>query len=301
MSDERPIIIKKIKKCPHSSHGGAWKIAFADFMTAAMAFFLMLWILGGMSEEEMKIMAEYFRNPTVIEASQKPLIDSNEAGKSSASVIDMGGYKDIPKRKYADEALKTGKEEDEKERDAAQSKKINDEINILQEIKKTTEDKLKKQMTEQQFKQHLKIDITPDGLRILVIDNSDDPMFEKGVDYPNDFGMRLLQDIGSVLAQNKIDISVTGHTDSTPYNGAYGYGNWELSTDRAVAARKLMLQGGLQHSKIVQVNGVAGTIPLSPNNPESAENRRISIIVLTNQAKERLIRLTSATPVKPPY
>jgi chemotaxis protein MotB len=301
MSDERPIIIKKIKKCPHVKHGGAWKIAFADFMTAAMAFFLMLWILGGMGEEEMRIMAEYFRNPTVIEASQKPLIKSNEAGKSSDSVIDMGGWKDVPKRKYADEALKTGKEEEEKERERAQSPIINDEIKKLQELKKYIESKLEKQLTKEEFKRHLQIDITPDGLRILVIDNDKTPMFEKGVDYPNNFGMRLIQDIGSVLSQAKIDISITGHTDSTPYFGPYDYGNWDLSSDRANAARKLMIEGGFQSEKLVQLAGVGGTIPLNPVNPSSAENRRISIVVLTEEAKFRLKRLSSAKPVKSPY
>lgn len=279
MSDEQSIIIKRLNKCPHVAHGGAWKIAFADFMTAAMAFFLMLWVLGGVNDEEMKAMAEYFRNPTVIEASPMKLVESDEAGQTSDSMIDMGGFKDAPKGQEGNEDG---------------SGKANQEQAELEAMKMSLEDKLDQDPDLSQFKEQLKIDITPNGLQVQILDDRKRPMFGSGVDIPRDYAMTLLKEVGAVMAQTSNKISIAGHTDSSGYHDQSEYTNWELSADRANAARRLLLQGGVEISRIAQVVGLSDTVPFDIENPYNPRNRRISIIVLTKEAEQRLSALSEA-------
>ena len=279
MSDEQSIIIKRLNKCPHVAHGGAWKIAFADFMTAAMAFFLMLWVLGGVNDEEMKAMAEYFRNPTVIEASPMKLVESDEAGQSSDSMIDMGGFKDAPKGKEGDEDG-SGKEGQEQAQ--------------MEAMKISLEQKLDQDPDLSQFKDQLKIDITPNGLQVQILDDRKRPMFGSGVDLPRDYAMKLLKEVGEVMAKTTNKISIAGHTDSSGYHDQSEYTNWELSADRANAARRLLLQGGVDPKRIAQVVGLSDTVPFDSENPYNPRNRRISIIVLSKEAEQRLSALSEA-------
>jgi len=276
MSDEQSIIIKRLNKCPHVAHGGAWKIAFADFKTAAMAFFLMLWVLGGVNDEEMKAMAEYFRNPTVIEASPMKLIESDEAGQSSDSMIDMGGFKDAPKGKEGDEdGSGSGQEQAQ-----------------MEAMKISLEQKLDQDPELSKFKEQLKIDITPNGLQVQILDDRKRPMFGSGVDLPRDYAMKLLKEVGQVMAQTTNKISIAGHTDSSGYHDQSEYTNWELSADRANAARRLLLQGGVDSKRIAQVVGLSDTVPFDSENPYNPRNRRISIIVLSKEAEQRLSSLS---------
>jgi len=279
MSDEQSIIIKRLNKCPHVAHGGAWKIAFADFMTAAMAFFLMLWVLGGVNDEEMKAMAEYFRNPTVIEASPMKLVESDEAGQSSDSMIDMGGFKDAPKGTEGDEDG-SGKEGQEQAQ--------------MEAMKISLEQKLDQDPDLSQFKEQLKIDITPNGLQVQILDDRKRPMFGSGVDIPRDYAMKLIKEVGEVMAQTSNKISIAGHTDSSGYHDQSEYTNWELSADRANAARRLLLQGGVDSKRIAQVVGLSDTVPFDAENPYNPRNRRISIIVLSKEAEQRLSALSEA-------
>lgn len=284
MSDEQSIIIKRINKGGHCAHGGAWKIAFADFMTAAMAFFLMLWILGGVNDEEMKAMAEYFRDPTVIEASPNVLIESKEAGRSSDSMIDMGGFKDTPKSSQDDDT------------DGESQKKK--EIQHMIELKKQIEKKISASETLSELKNQLKIEITPNGLQIQVLDDRKRPMFGAGVDLPKDYASKLLEEVGNVLSHSKNKISIAGHTDSSGYSANADYTNWELSSDRANAARRLLLKGGVGQKRIAQAVGLSDTVPFDKENPYNPRNRRISIIVLNKDAEDRLKSLSSAPGVE---
>lgn len=278
MSDEQSIIIKRLTKCPHCAHGGAWKVAFADFMTAAMAFFLMLWVLGGVNDEEMKAMAEYFRDPTVIEAAPSVLVESKESGQSSDSMIDMGGFKDAPKSNDGDG------DGSEKAKENAQ----------LEQLKLQIEQKISENPVLEQLKNQLKLEITPNGLQVQVLDDRKRPMFGTGVDLPKDYAAKLLEEVGKVLAQTNKRISIAGHTDSSGYHSNAEYTNWELSADRANAARRLLLNGGVDGNKIAQVVGLADTVPFDKENPYNPRNRRISIIVLSKEADERLRSLSEA-------
>lgn len=278
MSDEQSIIIKRLAKCPHVAHGGAWKIAFADFMTATAAFFLMLWVLGGTNDEEMKAMAEFFRNPTVIESTPMSIVQSQEAGRTSDAMIDMGGFKDSPKGEDGDE------DGSGKAQETAQ----------LQQMKQQIEQNIALSESLNHLKDQLKIDVTPNGLQIQILDDRKKPMFGAGVDLPRDYASKLIREVGSVLATSGNRISVTGHTDSSGYHDDAEYTNWELSADRANAARRLLLQGGVDANRIAQAVGMADTLPFDKENPYNPRNRRISIVVLSMEAEERLKSLSDA-------
>ncbi|WP_127470478.1 flagellar motor protein MotB [Thiomicrorhabdus aquaedulcis] len=278
MADEQSIIIKRLNKCPHVAHGGAWKIAFADFMTATAAFFLMLWVLGGTNDEEMKAMAEFFRDPTVIEASPSTLVESKEAGQTADAMIDMGGFKDAPK----------GTEGDDDGSGKAQ------ETAQMEAMKQELEQKIEQSPTLNELKEQLKIDITPNGLQIQILDDRKRPMFGSGVDLPKDYAQQLLREVGTVLATTNNKISIAGHTDSSGYHDSSDYTNWELSSDRANAARRLLLEGGVESLKIAQAVGMADTVPFDKENPYNPRNRRISIIVLSKEAEDRLKSLSDA-------
>jgi len=282
MSDEQSIIIKRLNKCPHVAHGGAWKIAFADFMTATAAFFLMLWVLGGTNDEEMKAMAEFFRDPTVIESSPMSLVESKEAGRTSDAMIDMGGFKDSPK----------GEEGDEDGSGKAQEKAQ------MEAMKLALEQKISESPSLSELKDQLKIDVTPNGLQVQILDDRKRPMFGSGVDLPKEYASKLLQEVGKVLASTNNKISIAGHTDSSGYHDSSEYTNWELSADRANAARRLLLQGGVSSDRIAQAVGMADTVPFDKENPYNPRNRRISIIVLNKEAEERLRSLSDAPKVE---
>jgi chemotaxis protein MotB len=282
MADEQSIIIKRLNKCPHVAHGGAWKIAFADFMTATAAFFLMLWVLGGTNDEEMKAMAEFFRDPTVIEASPSTLVESKEAGQTADAMIDMGGFKDAPK----------GTEGDEDGSGKAQ------ETAQMEVMKQELEAKIEQSPILNELKEQLKIDITPNGLQIQILDDRKRPMFETGVDLPKNYAQQLLREVGAVLATKQNKISIAGHTDSSGYHASSDYTNWELSSDRANAARRLLLMGGVEPLKIAQAVGMADTVPFDKENPYNPRNRRISIIVLNKEAEERLKSLSDAPQIE---
>lgn len=288
---EQSIIIKRIKKCPHAAHGGAWKIAFADFMTATMAFFLMLWVLGGTNDEERKEIAAFFRDPTVIESSPEVLVPSKDKAGQTNSLIDMGGMMDAPKSTEG---------EDNEDREKEQKK--------LNELKEQIEQKIDSNAELSKFKEQMQIDVTPSGLRVQVLDDRKRPMFDAGVDLPKDYAATILRELGSVLKSSSSKISIAGHTDSLKYKGVDDYTNWELSSDRANAARRELVNGGVKADKVVQVVGLADTVPYDRENPYNPRNRRISIIVLTKEAERNLQSIADSktassakdlTPAKP--
>lgn len=282
MADEQSIIIKRITKCPHCKHGGAWKVAFADFMTAAMAFFLMLWVLGGTNDEQMKAMAEFFRDPTVIDSAPQVLMESKSMGRNTDSMIDMGGFMDTPKGDSGTEDHDAKAKEKELEKEQ------------MEAMRALIEKKISENAITNELKEQLKIDVTPNGLQIQVLDDRKRPMFSSGVDLPKDYAAKLLEEVGKVLKTTQKRISIAGHTDSSGYGADAEYTNWELSSDRANAARRLLLTGGVDSKKIAQVVGLSDTVPFDSENPYNPRNRRISIIVLNKEADERLRSLSEA-------
>jgi chemotaxis protein MotB len=274
----QPIIIKKVKKGDHPHHGGAWKVAYADFVTAMMAFFLLLWLISSTSDAQKEGIAEYF--------SSTPMITRSESGASgllSGTTVAIDG------------AL-TKQVQPLVEKPATQTPTLRDRTDItdseFEAAKKAREEKAFKQAEEalkkalesnpelKELSSALKIDMTPEGLRIQIIDQEGRPLFASGSAELMPHTKKLLRTVSEVIAKLPNEISVRGHTDSVPYGPGASYTNWELSADRANSSRRMLKQSGLPASRINNVVGKADTDHLFADNPRDGRNRRISIILL---------------------
>ena len=284
----QPIIVKRIKKGGHAAHGGAWKIAYADFVTAMMAFFLLMWLLGSTAKGDLQGIAAHFTMPLKVS-----LMGGDGAG-SSSSVL-KGGGKDISQaagqrnrseseqrsvqRKMTTEEMMAMKAEMGKQ-DAARI------ANLQQKIKELIIQNPK--LAE--FGSQIKMEITPDGLQIQIVDDQNRPMFDSGSQLVKPYMRDILREIGTALNGVENRISLSGHTDATPYgNGERGYSNWELSADRANASRRELAAAGMPESKLARVVGLASSNLMEPQNPNHPINRRITILVLTREAESRLM------------
>lgn len=273
--DLPPIFVKKVKKCPHVPHGGAWKVAFADFMTAMMAFFLLLWLLSSSNEETQKAIASYFQDPSIMTESAMGEGMGGEGQGASNAIIDLGGANDPiirPKSESEDEA----KAKAEQELD----------IEALKALKKAIEDTMEASEKLKKLQEHLKIEMTPKGLKIMIIDTDRRSMFGVGDDRTLPHMKRILGLVAKLVNTLPNKITITGHTDQDQLS-RYGqtYTNWELSADRANAARRDMVLGGLKSDKLMSVKGLADSYPLDPDNPYNSNNRRVGILVLTKEAE----------------
>jgi chemotaxis protein MotB len=286
----QPIIVKKIKKGGHGAHGGAWKIAYADFVTAMMAFFLLMWLLGSTTEGDKKGIADYFASPMKVAL-------SGGAGSGDASHVIKGGGEDLTrsggqiKRGDVDAPKKTinlaALKAEQKRAEAAK----------LQEIKNTIEEKIRASERLKAMSSQLRLDMTRDGLRIQIVDEQNRPMFDSGSAVVKPYMRELLQAIGSILTEVPNLLTLEGHTDAAPFaGGERGYSNWELSADRANASRRELMAGGLAENRVLRVQGLAFSQPFVRNDPASPSNRRISIIVMNRDAEDRVFR----TAIEPP-
>jgi chemotaxis protein MotB len=277
----QPIIIKRIKKGGHAAHGGAWKIAYADFVTAMMAFFLLMWLLGSTTEGDKKGIADYFNAPLKIAM-------FGGSGAGDASHVIKGGGKDLsqttgqvrngdveaPKKTYNLQALKQQQAAAEAER--------------LSALKKRVEEVIANNPMLSNYKSQLRLDMTKDGLRIQIVDDKARPMFDSGSAVVKPYMHELLVAIGMVLAEVPNRLTIEGHTDSAPFSaGDQGYSNWELSADRANASRRELMLGGLPGDKVLRVQGLAASSPFDKSDPLNPINRRISIIVMNREAEDR--------------
>jgi chemotaxis protein MotB len=282
---QRPIVIKRIKKISGGAHGGAWKIAYADFVTAMMAFFLLMWLLGSTSKAKLEGIAQYFQTPL------KVALAGGEGSGDSSSVI-KGGGTDLTRSVGQ---VKNGEVEGKKtiNLDASRAKKQMEQQEAvrLQDIKEKLDKAVASNPKMQQFKKQMKIDITSDGLRIQIIDDKNRPMFDSGGAVMKHYTRDILREIGKTLNELPNRISLSGHTDAVPYAGGdAGYSNWELSADRANASRRELVAGGLEDGKVLRVVGLGSAIPFVKEDPNSPVNRRISIIVMNKKAEEAITK-----------
>jgi chemotaxis protein MotB len=294
----RPIYVKRIKKVAGGHHGGAWKVAYADFVTAMMAFFMVMWLITAVSKDQRAAIFDYFKNPSMEPGkSVKPAPGQMGPGGASSAVINMGGGLDAPKSslKQTDAIGATVmtspaapielKSEDQKMAEAIELKKLLEKKQLdalMQDLKEA----IAKSQALQPFKDQLLLDITPDGLRIQILDAQNRPMFNLGSARLKGYTNDLLKEVTIYLRTVPNRLSVTGHTDTTPYAGITGYTNWDLSTDRANAARRSMESAGLETDRIARVVGLASSVLFDKTNPRSPVNRRISIVVMTQQAEQ---------------
>src|SRR5450830_674430 len=281
MADEglRPIIVKRIKKGGGGHHGGAWKIAYADFVTAMMAFFLLMWLLGSTAKGDLNGIAEYFKTPLKVAM-------AGGSGSGDANTVLPGGGKDLTRQEGQ---LRKGENEVVNKRSvrAAQAELEKAERQRLDELKKRIETAIDSSPTLKQFKNQLLIDITSEGLRIQIVDEKNRPMFALASAQLQPYTREILREIGKTLNDVPNKISLSGHTDATPYSsGEKGYSNWELSADRANASRRELISGGMDESKVLRVVGLSSAVLLDKEDPFNPINRRISIIVMNKKAED---------------
>jgi chemotaxis protein MotB len=286
MSDDsqQPIVVKRIKKVAGGHHGGAWKIAYADFVTAMMAFFLLMWLLGSTAKGDLGGIAEYFSQPL------KLGLAGGEGSGDSSSVIKGGGEDltrthgqvkkgDVPaeKKNINLQALKADFEKQERQR--------------LEALKTSIESMIDATPSLRQYKSQLLLDITTEGLRVQIVDEKNRPMFDSASSELKPYTREILRDIGKTLNAVENRISLSGHTDAAPFAGGdRGFGNWELSTNRANASRRELIAGGMDDAKIMRVVGQSSTVLYDKTDPYNPINRRISIIVMNKRTEEAILR-----------
>jgi chemotaxis protein MotB len=285
--DQRPIIIKKVKK-GGGHHGGAWKIAYADFVTALMAFFLLMWLLGSTSKGDLQGIADYFNTPL------KVAMSGGMGSGNSSSVIQGGGIdltRTTGQEKRANE-ITTDKSYNLK---AARLELERQELAKLKALKARIEAAIENNPILKQFKKQLLIDITSEGLRIQIVDEQNRPMFALARAELQPYTREILHELGRMLNEVENRISISGHTDATPYaSGEKGYSNWELSADRANTSRRELIVGGMDETKIMRVVGLSSAVLFDRNDPFNPVNRRISLIVMNKKAEESVLKEDSA-------
>ena len=279
-----PIVIKRINKVAGRHHGGAWKIAYADFVTAMMAFFLLMWLLGSTAKGDLSGIAEYFKTPL------KVAMQGGTGSGDSSSVI-KGGGTDLTRKSGQMKRGETRAEKKSYNLKAAQAELERIETASLKQLKKRLEAAIDINPTLKQFKRQLLIDITSEGLRIQIVDEQNRPMFNVASAELQPYTKIILHEIGKILNDVPNRVSLSGHTDITPYaNGGRGYSNWELSADRANASRRELIAGGMNEAKMLRVVGLASSVPFNRAVPNDPINRRISIIVMNKRTEEAVTK-----------
>ena len=277
----RIIIIKRPVMMAAGHHGGGWKIAYADFMTAMFAFFLVMWLLSSSSPKQLTGIAEHFKMPL------NQALKGGPAINNSPSVIPGGGDPIAIK-----DEIKRPQNDDDADTDA-------DDVKRIDQLKQQLDQMIESSPVLKQFRPQLLIDITPEGLRIQIVDSSKRPMFDRSSAVVVSYMRNILREISPVINAQPNKITLAGHTDATQYaQGDKSYSNWELSADRANASRRELIAGGLQEIKVLRVMGVASSMNLNQDDPFAPINRRISIVVLNHRAQTE-IEKANAAPLLP--
>jgi chemotaxis protein MotB len=308
------IIVKRRKKGGAGHHGGAWKVAYADFVTAMMAFFLVMWLVSSVSKEQRAALFDYFKNPSMEPGKTLRAAPGQMGpGGASTSVINMGGGMDAPRVTIVN-SPDTAKSKPQpfnmsavaetkkfSDMDVVEAKKIIDEADhkklesLLEELRQAID----KSQALKPFKDQLLLDITPEGLRIQIVDKLNRPMFDIGSAKLKDYTNTILMTLAGYLNTVPNRISLTGHTDIRRYPGGDNYTNWELSADRANAARRALQVGGLTEQKIARVVGLSSSVLFDKDDPQNPINRRISIIVMTKEAEDSALKTESRPEMVP--
>jgi chemotaxis protein MotB len=285
---DRPIFIKRIVSNKKAHHGGAWKLAYADFMTAMMAFFLLMWLLSAVSPVQRQGIAEYFNMPL------KNAIMGGQGSGMDSSIINGGG-RDISSPEPGTTRMSDGTRRvqrlDEQTLRAAQGELERRDLARLHDLQVKLMAAIEANPVLRQFRQQIRIDSTQQGLRIEIVDTQKRPMFALASNNVEPYMRDILREIGKALNDVPNRIVVQGHTDATQYaGGEKGYSNWELSADRANASRRELISGGMDESKVLRVLGLASTQNLNKKDAFDPENRRISILVLNHKSEESMTR-----------
>lgn len=299
------MIVKRYKRGAAGHHGGAWKVAYADFVTAMMAFFLVMWLVTAVSKEQRAAIFDYFKNPSMEPGkSVKPAPGLNGPGGASTSPINLHGGLDAPRVAPVVQTgigvpdaptkppvpVRTEADELALARDAVSAAERKQLASLMDDLREAIESS----QALAPFKDQLLLDITPEGLRIQIVDQQNRPMFDIGSAHLKPYTQAILAELARYLNAVPNRLSLTGHTDATPYLGGSGRTNWDLSADRANAARRALEAAGLSVEKTARVVGLSSSVLFDRIDPRNPINRRISIIVMTHQAE--LDALKTDTP-----
>ncbi len=271
VTNNQPIIVKKIKKKKHGHHGGSWKVAFADFAVAMMAFFMVLWLANVATPQQKHFISGHFTDP-------------------GGAIIGPGGADSAVIEQFVPEgttpdSLKKPKQSNDED---IEFKAAKIEKKRLEELVRRLKRTVNESSAFKDIKEQIHVDIVPEGVRVQIFDKKNRPMFLGGKAQVQPFASLILRKFATVIARVPNKVSVTGHTDGIPYAGRPNYTNWELSADRANAARRQLVQGGLPIQQIAKVEGLADSALLDVNDPNNPINRRINIIVLKKSVSDAL-------------
>ncbi|MCJ1883635.1 flagellar motor protein MotB [Pseudomonas sp. LA21] len=293
MDNNQPIIVKRVKRYAAGHHGGSWKIAFADFATAMMAFFLVLWLLSSATPEQKKAISGYFQDPIGFTESASPYVI--DLGGTPTPAPDKTLNPQVEAQPEASVSPKEGAKVDAEQAENIAEKLEKERLELLlQEL----QNKVDENPTLKRFKDQILFEITQDGLRIQIVDSDNRPMFDLGSARLQPYFEDILLALAETIKQVPNKISISGHTDAKPYAGNGDFGNWELSANRANAARRTLEAGGYPQEQIARVVGYASSALFDRDKPLNPVNRRIDIIVLTKKA-QRAIEGQDGSDAKP--
>ncbi|RKP45598.1 flagellar motor protein MotB [Trinickia fusca] len=282
-AEKRPmsIVIRRNKRAEEHAghHGGAWKIAYADFVTAMMAFFLLMWLLSSTSKYEKQGIEDYFNTPL------STILGGKHTADAVRPSVVQGGGQTIADTRPSINA--------QPQQPVATPVRVNadEEAQRLSQLKAKLTALIEHTPALNAYKDQIRISITAEGLRIEIVDSQKRPMFASGSAKMEDYAVAILTQIGAALNDVGNRISLAGHTDNVPYGGGQaGYTNWELSSERANAARRALVGGGMHEEKLLQVRGLADVLPMQGNDPNAPTNRRISILVMNKAAEQAFFR-----------
>ncbi len=278
VEENAPIIVKRSRK-KGGAHGGAWKVAFADFATAMMAFFMVLWLSANTTDEQKQAISGYFEDPVGFTEGGKPV------------PIDLGGSPELIQNKATTESPPV-ESIPLNEEDITQMADTIEQRQLL-ELLKTFQEQIDASEKLSEFKDQLLLDITDEGLRIQIVDKSKRPMFDSGKSELKFYSEDILFELAKTIANVPNKISLTGHTDAQPFTIGDGYSNWELSADRANAARRALVEGGVPAEQVSRVVGLSSSVLFDKDDPFAAVNRRIAIILLNKQAEKQITKNAS--------
>ena len=278
MDTNQPIIVKRVKKIAAGHHGGAWKIAFADFAVAMMAFFLVMWLMSSTTPEQKKAISGYFQDP----------IGFSESG--SPYVIDLGGTPTPAPDQTLNPEISAESSLDPQTLTEQQTEKLFEQLELerfdmlLVELQR----KINDDIALRPYKDQILMDVSRDGLRIQIADAANRPMFDLGSARLQPYFEDILYIMADTMRAVPNKISIGGHTDAKPFASNSGFGNWELSANRANAARRALHAGGLNDEKVARIAGYASSTLFDQADPYSPSNRRIDILVLTKRAQQAI-------------
>ena len=288
-SNEQPIIVKRVSRKVGGHHGGSWKIAFADFAIAMMAFFLVMWLVTVATPEQLQLVSQYFKDPINFDGGSPHPIDlgGSPTPAPQRTLNEQILAEQQPQVIEADQLVDVLPPDSSEPPDIVELRELD---LLLQEL----QNKIETDPVLQRFREQILMEFTMEGLRIQIVDAENRPMFASGSPNLQSYFEDILLALSDTIAKSPKKISISGHTDAMPYVGRRDYGNWELSAQRANAARRTLEAAGYPLDQVARVVGYADSALFDTTNPLNPINRRIDIVVMNRRTEDAMLRGTGA-------